>query len=115
MTNRELVERHIDASNRFAIEELDELAADDIVVDMSRSIGPGQGVYRGLEEVGRFFESYVEAFERVIATPLDFYERGDWMAVEIRVSVRGRGSGVDIDARGARVYQFRDGKIARYG
>jgi ketosteroid isomerase-like protein len=114
MTNRELAERQIDAANRFAVEELEEISSDDIVVDMSRSIGPGRGVYRGLDAAHRFLMSYSEAFESVIATPLDFYERGNWMAVDVRVRVRGRGSGVDVDARGARVYEFREGKIARF-
>jgi uncharacterized protein len=114
MTNRELAEHAIDAANRLDEEDLLALATEDIVVDMSRSIGPAAGVYRGFDEVRAFFESYGEAFESVIATPIEFYERGDWMAIEMRVRVRGRGSGAEVEAQGARVYEFRDGKIARY-
>jgi len=114
VTYRELAERTIEAGNRFDLDALEELATDDIVFDMSRSIGPARGVYRGPDEVRDFFHSYTEAFESAIATPLNFYERGDWMAIEIRIRVRGRGSGVDVDAHGARVYEFRDGKLARY-
>ena len=114
MTNRDVALRSIDAGNRLAEDELIDLATDDIVLDMSRSIGPGQGIYRGVDEVRGFFESYAEAFERVTATPLDFYERGDWMAIEIRVRIKGRGSGAEVEAHGARVYEFRVGKIARY-
>ena len=114
MTNRELVERTIDAGNRFAAEELEALFAEDVVIDFSRSVGPARGVYSGEDEVRRFFESYMEAFERVVATPVDWYERGDWVAVEMEVRFRGRGSGVDVDARGARVYRVRDGRIARH-
>ena len=114
MTNRELVERHIDAGNRYAFDDLAELSTDDIEMDMSRSIGPAQGVYRGLEEVTAFLESYVETFETVIATPVDFYERGDWVAVEVHTRFRGRGSGAEAEARGARAYGLRDGKVVRY-
>ena len=114
MTNRDVALRTIEAANRFDFEALAELGTDDVEFDMSRSIGPASGVYRGIDETRAFFEQYVEVFESVIATPLEFYERGDWMAIDLEVRVRGRGSGVETTARGARAYGFRDGKIARY-
>jgi ketosteroid isomerase-like protein len=114
MTNRELVERQIEAGNRFAIDEIERLAADDVVMDFSRSIGPGRGVYRGKDEVRAFFETYVEIFENVMVTPIELYERGDWVAVDVRVRMRGRGSGAEVEARGGRVYEVREGKVARY-
>lgn len=114
MTNRELAERHIEASNSFAVEEIERLFTEDAIWDASRSEGPARGVYRGREEIEPFLMSYLDAFESIIATPLEFYECGNWMAVEMQVRFRGRGSGAEVDARGARVYEFRDGKIARY-
>ena len=114
MTNRELAERHIEASDRFAVEEIEQMLTDDVVWDMSRSIGPFRGVYQGDAEVRPLLMSYVEAFERMVATPLEWYERGDWMAIDMHVRMRGRGSGAEVEARGARVYEFRDGKIARF-
>ena len=114
MTNRELVERQIDAGNRFEFDEIERNATDDVVMDFSRSIGPSRGVYRGKDEVRAFFETYVEIFENVMVTPLEIYERGDWVAVDVRVRMRGRGSGAEVEARGGRVYEMRDGKVARY-
>ena len=114
MSNRSIAERHIDASNRVDIPVLEQMLAEDVVWDMSRSIGPFRGVYEGEDEVRRFLMSLFDAFESVRATPLAFHESGDWMAVDIRVRIRGRGSGAEVEARGARVYEFRDGKIARY-
>jgi ketosteroid isomerase-like protein len=114
VTNRELAERHIDASNRLDIAAFEGLVTEDIVWDLSRSVGPARGIYRGEAEVRPLLMSYVEAFESVVATPLEYHERGDLIAVDIRVRTRGRGSGAEVEARGARVYEFRDGKIARY-
>ena len=114
MTNRQLAERHIDASNRFAVEELEELLAEDVVWDMTRSVGPFRGMHQGEAEVRPLLESYMEAFESIVATPLEWHERGDWIATDIRVQMRGRGSGAEVEARGARVYEFRDGRIARF-
>ena len=114
MSNRPIAERHIEASNRVDIPELEQMFTEDVVWDMSRSVGPARGVYQGEDEVRRFLLSYFEAFESVIATPLAYHEGGNWMAVDMRVRIRGRGSGAEVEARGARVYEFRDGKIARY-
>ena len=114
MTTRELVQQHLDAANRYAFDELSALSTDDVVMDMSRSLGPAQGVYRGIEEVTAFLESYVETFESVVATPVDFYERGDWVVVEVHTRFRGRGSGAEAEAHGARAYGVREGKVARY-
>jgi ketosteroid isomerase-like protein len=114
VTIRELVERHIEAGNQFDFDRLESLSAADLVMDMSRSIRTDRGVYRGFDEVRAFLDSYAEAFESVIATPVGFYERGDWIAVEMAVRFRGRGSGVDLEAQGARVYEAKDGKVTRY-
>ena len=114
MTNRELAERHIDASNRFAVEEIEAVLTEDVVWDLSRSVGPLRGVYQGETEVRPLLMSFLEVFDSAVATPLDWHERGNWMAVDIRIRTRGRGSGAEVEARGARVYEFRGGKIARY-
>ena len=114
MTNREIAERHIDAANRLAVSEIEAIVHENAVWDLSRSIGPYRGVYQGESEVRAVLMSQLEAFESAHATALDFFERGDWMAVDIHVRMRGRGSGVEVEARGARVYEFKDGKIARY-
>jgi ketosteroid isomerase-like protein len=114
VTHREVAERHIDASNRMAIEEFEQLVTEDVIWDLTRSVGPMRGYYQGEAEVRPLLMSYVDAFERTTATPLEWHERGDWMAIDIRVRTRGRGSGAEVEARGARVYEFRDGKIARF-
>ena len=114
MTNREVVERQIDAANRLAIDELEQVGADDIVVDFSRSMGPARGIYRGREGVRAFLQSLTEAFESIVATPVDMYERGNWIVVDVRVRFRGRESGVEVEARGGRAYELRDGLVARF-
>jgi uncharacterized protein len=46
-------------------------------------------------------------------TPEEFVDRGDRVVVTVRLGGRGRGSGVEIDARFYDVYTLRDGKIVR--
>jgi ketosteroid isomerase-like protein len=45
--------------------------------------------------------------------PEEFVDRGDRVVVAVCVGGRGRGSGVEIDARFYDVYTLRDGKIVR--
>ena len=113
MTNREVVERQIEAGNRFAFEEVAQLSSEDMVVDFSRSMGPAKGIYRGLDEVRDLLSSLFEAFESIIVTPLKMYERGNWVVVDVQVRFRGRGSGAAVEARGARAYELADAKVVR--
>ena len=45
---------------------------------------------------------------------LSLHEAGDRLAEEIEVTMKGQESGVEIVGRGARVYEFRDGRISRF-
>jgi ketosteroid isomerase-like protein len=46
-------------------------------------------------------------------TQEEFVDMGDRIVVTVRVGGRGRGSGVEVDARFFDVYTLRDGKIVR--
>jgi ketosteroid isomerase-like protein len=46
-------------------------------------------------------------------TPEEFVDRGDRVVVKVHLRGRGRGSGLEIDARFYDVYTLRDGKIVR--
>jgi ketosteroid isomerase-like protein len=45
--------------------------------------------------------------------PEELEDRGDYVVATVRLRGRGRGSGVEIDARFFDVYTLRDGKIVR--
>jgi ketosteroid isomerase-like protein len=46
-------------------------------------------------------------------TPEEFVERGDRVVATVNLRARGRGSGVEVDARFYDLYTLRDGKIVR--
>jgi ketosteroid isomerase-like protein len=94
--------------------ELKALVAEDAVWDMSRSRGPYPGVYRGHDEIRGLVERQLEAWEGMRVRRISIHEIGDHLAEEVRVALTGRGSGVEIEAQGARVYEFRAGKIVRF-
>jgi ketosteroid isomerase-like protein len=82
----------------------------DFEVDMSRSIGPERGVYRGPEEIMGFYRERGEAWSRVELFETKIIDAGD---VVVRVGgFRGTGeyTGIEISGEGASVWTFEEGK-----
>jgi ketosteroid isomerase-like protein len=88
--------------------------ADDFEMDWSNSIGPLSGVYRGRKEVTEFWESFLEAWDEL---NWDMHEvidlGGEDVLVVNNVRMRGRASGIDVQAVGAQVWTIRNGKLVR--
>ena len=93
---------------RGAIADID----DDFEMDWSNSIGPLSGVYRGRKEVTEFWESFLEAWDEL---NWDMHEvidlGGEEVLVVNNVRMRGRASGIDVQAVGAQVWTIRNGKL----
>jgi hypothetical protein len=105
-TNTDRVRRVIDAFNRGEPEAALDEAVDDFVMDWSNSIGPLRGVYRGKDEVLQVWSTFMEAFEWVSWEPKEIIEVDESTVVVVnQVRMRGRGSGVDVDAVGAQVWR----------
>jgi ketosteroid isomerase-like protein len=86
----------------------------DVVFDFSRSIGPGMGVYEGFEGVREFFDGFIEAWDQVDWQVTEVEELAlDRLLITTWMGLRGRGSGVEIDARGAQLLEFTEGKVVR--
>ena len=80
----------------------------DLVVDWSNSVGPYNGVYRGLDEARGFLESFSEAFAEVEWRASDPIQVGDRLALQGNVTTLGRGSGVTSTGRGGQAWVFDD-------
>jgi len=75
---------------------------------------PERHVYRGHEGVLRQQERFEEAWESFRIEPADFAASGDKLVVIVDLWGRGRGSGAEVEARAAHVWEFRDGKAVRF-
>jgi ketosteroid isomerase-like protein len=108
--NVELVRRVFEVVNRGGVDAALEFAADDCVWDWSNSIGPAKGVYRGKQQVREFTASFVEAFEEARWDPEEIIDVDDTRVIVVNhVRLRGRGSGVEVDAVGAQLWTIVDG------
>jgi ketosteroid isomerase-like protein len=112
--NVELVRRTIALWNANETEQVLDGLADDFEMDWSNSIGPLKGIYRGREGVLKLWSSFLEAWEGVHWDPEEIIEvDGTRLIVVNRVRMRGRGSGVDVDATGVQLWTIEAGKAQR--
>jgi ketosteroid isomerase-like protein len=100
------------AAFRGTAADLAEFCAPEVHLDQTRRVlNPAsydgyEGLLRGLGEVR-------DAWERFTLEPERFIDAGDRVVVIHRVRARGRGSGVELEARSASVYTLRDGRVVR--
>jgi ketosteroid isomerase-like protein len=94
----------------FDLDALYRLADPGLVVDWSRSEGLEAGVYRGEAATRRFWNTFFEAFDRVVVEPLEFIGHGDAVVVPHHFRAWGR-QGVEVDAHSSVVLTVRDGRV----
>ena len=110
----QLVRRTIDLWNATEIDQALEELADDFEMDWSNSIGPLKGVYRGRQGVLKLWMSFLDAWDAVLWDPEEIIEVDDARVVVVNhVRMRGRGSGVDVEATGVQLWTIKAGKAQR--
>ena len=71
------------------------------------------GVYRDPAERNRRLHEWLSPWEYWRAEAEEYIEHGDDVVAVCRYRGRGKGSGVEVDTRGAHVWKLRDGKVVR--
>ncbi len=92
-------------------EALQRVADPDLVLDWSDSVSPNRGVYRGLAEARRLFDSVLDAFSETTWHGSGFTSLGNRLAMEGRFTIRGGSSGVETGAVGGQVWTFEEGRV----
>ncbi len=111
--NVEIVRRVVAAFNTPDLEGITEVASPDMVLDWSQSEGPLQGVFEGLDGVRGWVAMTRDAFESFSIEPIEFADSGDHVVMWSRVGGKGRGSGIEVNAKGTTLWEIRDGKVTR--
>jgi ketosteroid isomerase-like protein len=110
----ELIREIVAAFNERDFDRAAAWTQDDAVFDWSRSISDNRGVHEGIGNIQALFESFLEAWQSVDWQVTAVEELGpDRLLVVTRVVARGRDSGIEIEGRGAQVWELLDGKLAR--
>ena len=109
--NVEIVRRVFEAVNHGDLEAVMDVAADEFVLDWSNSIGPARGVYRGRGSIRELSASFLEAFEYVRWDPAEIIEVDQSRVIVVNhAQMRGRGSGIEVNAVGAQLWTITEGK-----
>ena len=110
--NVEAVRRATEAFRRRDMEAMLREAVPDI--ELSDPERAGAGPFRGHEAFVAWLEEWLESWETYDTEVEAFVDVPDRVVALVRHRGRARGSGIDIDHRGALAYTVTDGKITRY-
>jgi ketosteroid isomerase-like protein len=91
---------------------LTELVDPDAVLDLSRNVF-NPGLHHGFEDLMRFLEQVDETWESFQIEPEELIDGGDHVFAAVRMSGRGRRSGVEVEMELFAVWTLRDGKVVR--
>jgi ketosteroid isomerase-like protein len=111
--NVDVVRRAMEAYNRRDLDGVMRDTAPDVELDWSRSTGVEAGIYRGRASSRRFWNTFLETFERIVVVPEEFVEHGDYVIVPNRAHLQGR-DGIEVEARSASVVRLRDERIVEW-
>ena len=110
----EVAKRALDANNRRDVDGLFvELVTPDFLWESALAGGLDGGSYRGREGVERFAAALSEVWEEVQLIAEEFRDLGDRVLVLGRQVGRGKGSGAQVDAPLAAIFDFRGDRIWR--
>jgi ketosteroid isomerase-like protein len=111
--NVEVVHRILDAMNRRDVDAVVESATEDVIMDWSNSRGLLGGIRQGREQARQALEEFFEPWDSLRWDPEEVIDLGDDRVLTVsRLQMRGRGSGVDVNATGASIWTIRDGKAS---
>ena len=110
--NVEIVRRCMEYWDRRDDSFLTELVDPDAVLDLSRNVF-NPDVYRGYEGFRRYVEVVEEMWEDFEARPEEFIDGGESVVVAVRISGKGRESGVATEMQLFNVWTLREGKVVR--
>jgi ketosteroid isomerase-like protein len=115
--NVELVRAYFAAANGTGLEQLMrrlesvlEPLPDDFEMDLSRSISPERGVYRGPDEIKGLFRQRGDVWSSIESFETEIIDAGD---VVIRVGgfrAVGEHTGIELSAQGATLWRFENGQ-----
>ena len=111
--NVELVRLSVDATNRRDLATLDGIWSEDGEFHSTFAASEGR-VFRGRQGIRDYFDTLGEVFDDMRIEIEEITDVGeDRLVVELRVSGRGKGSGVNVEQRNGQVWTIVDSKVVR--
>ena len=81
----------------------------DLEVSVPPELSAEPDVYRGLDGMRRYWDSFQEAMEEIRFHPARVADTGEGVLVEMHLTARGRQTGIPVEQRVIGVWEFRGG------
>jgi uncharacterized protein len=112
--NIQLLERMYAALNRGNITVALDVIDPEVEWRITAEAGPAPGTYRGQREVRRALDSMLDVWGEYHDTPLEFFDKGDYVVARVCSEGTGKASGAEVTGEVAHLWEIRDGKIVRF-
>jgi ketosteroid isomerase-like protein len=109
----EIVRRVFAAVNREDIETTLALTHPDFEVAVPPALSAEPDVYRGVEGMRRYWQSFREALDEIRFNAEQTWDAGDAVVVALSVTAKGRQTAIEVEQRPVTVWRTRDGKVLK--
>jgi uncharacterized protein len=111
--NVEIVRRVNAAFNSGDMERILALMHPDFETVVGPDLSPEPDTYRGHDGIRRYFDSFRDAMDQIRFDPMGFREDGASVIVALRLTAKGRSTGIHVEQQLGQVWTIRDGKALR--
>jgi uncharacterized protein len=108
--NVEIVRELTEAFNREDLAGMLALIAPDFEVEIPPSFSAEPDTYRGHDGVRRYVRTFHDAMSEIRFHPERFWDEGESVVVDIRLTAKGRQTGIPVEQRLAQAWSLRGGK-----
>lgn len=106
----DIVRRVSAAFNSRDIGRILELMHHDFQTAVGPELSPEPDTYRGHDGIRRYFDSFRDVMDEIRFDPEGFREVGASVVVAVRLSAKGRSTGIPVEQRLGQVWAVEDGK-----
>ena len=111
--NVETLRRAYDAFSSGDMGRILAFAHPDLEVVVPPDLSAEPDTYRGHDGVRRYFQSFGDAMDEIHFQPERFWDVGQSVVAVVRITAKGRQTGIPVEQRIAQVWTIRDGKGIR--
>ncbi len=108
--NVEVVREGFEAFNSGAIDRILAFAHSDFEAVVPPELSAEPDIYRGHDGIRRYFESFQDAMDEIRFEPERFWDAGDSVVADVRITAKGRQTAIPVVQRIAQVWRIRDGR-----
>jgi len=108
--NVDSLRRAYEAFSSGDLERILEFAHPDFEAVIPPELSAEPDTYRGHDGIRRYFQSFADAMDEIRFQPEQFWDAGESVGAIVRLTAKGRQTGIGVEQRIAQVWTVLDGK-----